>query len=454
MNKAIFLVEEINNGKPVSLLEKLYAKLIKDSHHNNAYFGYIEEVPAILAGASGFITFKSVYDFVKETEQNGLPDNTDIFYFISAWQEIKTFRISNLLTLDPAVRDFLVKHQVPIVIDASIESGHIYRDCEDIFEHNWDEFVGHRRGVWRGLENLPYYIVTAGIVNGSSRTRRFDVRYRMFTGSFFHKVYEGHPLHDYARQHRDRIFDEIDNRKITDTTPVWQAFQRSPRISKILFQLLVEQKKLTNFGSYSRARGCKDEYLRMHERLNLSTYNLPTSGELVDSLNDIKVIIDTPPDLGPGDQDQVLQRILDGGAGVFETFPMSSMFHVVLETCCMMYESDFNNSPSQLTEKSSLAIFSGMPFIPCGGHRLGDLMKAMGFKEYPGLEFPTQPNYMDEVNYVVSKIENIVKMSVKEKQKLYDSWKDILKYNYDHMLNLNAQEMYLKFLNTELDDLR
>lgn len=452
MKKAIFLVEEIENGKPITFLEKLYSKLLKDSHKRKAYFGYIEEIPTLLAATSGFITFKSVYDFMEEVKTSGIPTDVDIFYFISTWQEIKTFGLANLLALDPEVMNFLVEHKIAFILDGSIESGHTYKQCEEIFEHNYNEFVNNRRSLWNGLQNLPFYVVTAGVVNGSSNNRNFDIRHRMFVGSFFHKVYDGCALHQHAKDNRDQIFNQIDNRKITDDTLVWQAFQRSSRITKILFQYFADKKGLTNYGEYSRARGCKVEYQTMHEQLGLVKYDLPFQGIDIDRLDLIKIISDSKDQ----QESTIIAKILDGAdeSGIFNIFPMRSMLHVVLETCCVHREEDFANTPSQLTEKSSLAILSGMPFIPCGGHQLGTFLKMMGFKEYPGLEFPTQPNYMDELNHVIEKLENIINMTVEQRQALYDSWKDILKYNYDHMLNLNAQEMYLKFLNTEIEDLK
>jgi hypothetical protein len=101
-----------------------------------------------------------------------------------------------------------------------------------------------------------------------------------------------------------------------------------------------------------------------------------------------------------------------------------------------------------LTEKTSMAILSGVPFITLGGHKIKNILKSLGFKEYPGLELPSnnERHYFDELEYVIDKVKAIANLPLEEKQKLYDSWKEIIMYNYNRYLMLDTKKLYLECL--------
>jgi hypothetical protein len=94
-----------------------------------------------------------------------------------------------------------------------------------------------------------------------------------------------------------------------------------------------------------------------------------------------------------------------------------------------------------------MAIASASPFIPVGGHKIGHQLKQAGFREYTKLEFPTQPNLLDEIDYVVDRLKDIASLSLQQKQALYDEWKDTITYNYDRYLNIDIKKYYLEILN-------
>jgi hypothetical protein len=88
-------------------------------------------------------------------------------------------------------------------------------------------------------------------------------------------------------------------------------------------------------------------------------------------------------------------------------------------------------------------ILSGHPFIPVGGHKIGKILKDYNFKEFPLLEFPTQPHFLDELDYVIDRLKNICYLSFSKKDDLYESWKEICIYNYNHFLDSNMSKLYL-----------
>jgi hypothetical protein len=141
-------------------------------------------------------------------------------------------------------------------------------------------------------------------------------------------------------------------------------------------------------------------------------------------------------------------RYIDGSISGPTTFDNSNcLLHVSLETFAANCYRDILHSSSFLTEKTAMAIGSACPFIPMGGHKIGNQLKQAGFREYSKLEFPTQPHLLDELDYVIDRLQEIAGLSLIEKQKLYDSWKDNIVYNYDRYLNIDIKKYYLEILN-------
>ena len=81
MKKAIFLVDDIKNGKVVTFLETLYSKLIDKLETEGSYLMWLHEIGKLLYNhPSDFIKFMSVKDFMN---LKTFPDDRDVFYFIS-----------------------------------------------------------------------------------------------------------------------------------------------------------------------------------------------------------------------------------------------------------------------------------------------------------------------------------------------------------------------------------
>jgi hypothetical protein len=260
----------------------------------------------------------------------------------------------------------------------------------------------------------------------------------MFPGAFFHKAYIDSDLYSNAKSKKEALFEEIRNRVLTQDTLVWQSFCRTPRLTRTLFQLWADKEKITDFGQYSRLLPAKDSFVEDCKNTGIiHKYQKQLSfiHTKLENLNTLKFI-------DHGSKDHLRKDI----AGI--PFEINSMFHIVLETCSIISGEDFDCTPSMLTEKTSMAILSGVPFITLGGHKIKNILKSLGFKEYPGLELPSnnERHYFDELEYVIDKVKAIANLPLEEKQKLYDSWKEIIMYNYNRYLTLDTKKLYLECL--------
>jgi hypothetical protein len=444
MKKAIFLVDDIKDGKVVTLLERIYEKLINKLSTEGYSFGWISETPRTLYNCpSDFITFRKASEFVDEVKNNGTIDKSvDIFYFISSWLHIKTFHLTDLFAVDPDVTDFLVKHRIPIIIDGSIEMDNIYTRSYNLFEFNYDDYLVTKNHFFRGIKDLKFIVVGGDLVNDYNKgmPRNIHVDHRMFPGAFFHKAYINSDLYLDSISKKEILFEEIRNRILTHDTLVWQSFCRTPRLTRTLFQLWADKEMISEYGQYSRLLPAKDSFLQDCKDTGISSKYQEKlsfiSTEQLENLNTLKFI-------DHGYKNHLRKDI----TGV--PFKINSMFHIVLETCPIISGEDFECTPSMLTEKTAMAILSGIPFITLGGHKNKNILKSLGFKEYPGLELPSfsQRNFFKELDFVIAKVKAIANLTLEEKQELYDSWKEIIMYNYERYLKLDTKKLYLEFLN-------
>jgi hypothetical protein len=441
MKKAIFLVEDIKDGTVITLLESIYEKLIVKLNEEGLPFLWISETACVLNHCpSDYITFKKATEFIEEIEKNGksLPKDVEIFYFISAWLNTNTFHITNFFALDPKVTDFLVKNRISIIIDGSMEHSDVYSSSYNLFEGNLDFYKNNKGVYFRGIPNLRFYVIGGDITTNyhPMLERRTVVEHRSFPTAFFRIAYFNSAVHSKAVQQKQILFDQIKERKITSETRVWQAFCKTPRLTRILFQLWVDKENLTQFGRYSRLSPAKDVFLR--EAANAGIFNRYSS-----KLNFI-----TKKHLKKLD---VTHHIDITGNKNSDGLPFTtdSMFHIVLETCFINSGEDFSCTPSMLTEKTSMAILSGVPFITLGGHRLKKILESLGFREYKGLELPdvAQENFFDELEYVLEKVKAIIKLPLDKKQDLYESWKENIIHNYEIFLSSDTKKAYIQSLN-------
>jgi hypothetical protein len=442
MKKAIFLVEDIKDNKIITLLERVYEKLILRLHETGYPFLWISEIGQVLnASPSDFIIFKKADEFVNEIkDKETIPADVNVFYFISTWLHLKTFHITNFFTIDPNITDFLVKHNIPIIIDGSMEMDDIHTSSYNLFESNKNFFEekNHINRYFRGIKNLKFHVIGSeiGINPMVGSDRYFDVNHCFFPTAFFRVAHFNSPAYLKAAEQKEILFSEIEKKKITLETPIWQAFCRTPRLTRVLFQLWVDKDNLQQFGRYSRLLPAKDAFLQECE----------TAGIFYKYQENLRFITEKHLEELKKTQiiDDVSRHLPDG-----LPFKIDPMFHVVLETCPIRSGEEFDCTPSMLTEKTSMAILSGAPFITLGGHKLKKILKLLGFREYKGLELPDieQQNFFDELDYVIGKIKTIINLSLDEKQELYDSWKENIKFNYDLLLSLDTKRLYLEFLN-------
>ena len=432
MKKAIFLVDDIKNGKVITFLESLYSKLIDRLETEGTCLMWLHEIGKLLYNdPSDFIKFMSVKDIIN---LNTIPTDRDIFYFISCRHNLDLLSIDHFLGMDPTTLDFLVQHNIPIILDTSMEIVDHNSSSYRLLESNL-HFLSNDRW-FRGIRNLKFYVVgSTHKVWSDSRHRNIQILLSVFPGPFFQYNFKGSELNNRLTKDKSQILDNAFNKIINESTLTWQAYSSNPRINRSLFQMKVEHEKLVDgVGIYSRLLPGTEQYVSDSIKLELyreSDRLAFANKEQIKKLNNIKIIDN---DVG----------------GVTELANSNFLFSVILETFCPEHVSEFTNSISFLTEKTAMAIFSGVPFIPLGGHNIGNILKSYGFREYPGLEFPTQAHFLDELDYVVDKIRTIHSMTITQKQELYNSWKPIIEYNFNRYMSINIKKVYLETLHKSI----
>lgn len=441
MKKAIFLVEDIKDGKIITLLEKKYEKLIGKLHEEHLPFQWISEICTILnVRKDNYIRFIKASDFVREVKNTGvLPADASIYYFISAWLHISSFSLTNFFCMDPDVTDFLVENQIPIIIDGSMEMDEISLASFNLFENTGKRFI-EKRQYFRDIHKLMFYFVggSVSVFDHIARPRTVKVNHCFFPAAFLHIAYPESNAFIEAQNRRDLVISKILSKKITEESHVWQAFCRTPRLTRILFQLYAQQEGITEYGRFSRLIPCKEVFLEECAHTGILD-KYPDRLKFVNK----KVLkkLDTLHHI-----DKNIEK--DGIFPIGLPFDNNPMFHIVLETCPINCGITFDNTPLMLTEKTSMAILSGVPFITLGGHGIREVLLHAGFKEYSGLELPDSrhQNFFDQLDYVIEKVKIIINLPLSEKQNLYDSWKEIIIHNYDRYLSLDPQKLYLEFL--------
>lgn len=429
MKKAIFIVDNIKDGVVTTFLEKVYSKAINKMISEDTMPGWIREIVSLLHDAdSDYITFISIENFIqnRDTICDG---KKDVFYFISCYHNLDTFHVANFLMIDPDFLDLLKKYDVPIVLDTSLEMLNHYETARVVLDDCYWILDLNNGLNFRHIKDLKFIIVGSNqIAEPPVNDKKIKKQFVNFPGPFFSYNSKGNELNQLLISQREHLFNEINNKKIDGNTILWQSYSREPRISRSLFHMKMEHENLVNgIGRYSRLLPAKDAFYRDCDRLHLNIEEMDFVNEYqISKLDEIKII----------DSDTFV---------VVLPYPQKDfMFSVVLETFWPRSPRGFANTNSFLTEKTAMAIISGVPFIPLGGQHIGTLLKYYGFKEYKFLEFPNQPNFLDELSYVVEKIKFINSLSISKKQAVYNSWKDTIRYNYDRYLTIDHAEEYLR----------
>ena len=445
MRKAIFLVEDIDEHGPVTLLESIYNKLRRHLlDKKGRQLAWLSEVQRMLwQYPSDEITFIKGADFVNNVTTSGsMPADVDVYYFVSCYQNITNFTFNNFLALDPIVADFLVANKIPVVIDCSLEvDNNYYQVTRKLFENDTfstlDAANSHSEVYFRNLCRLEFYIVGSTHYpdnwddrHGITTPRKVKVYHGMFPGCFFFHNSHGHDFNQTLNTRRQETIDVIRSRKITDETKIWRALSSEPRFTRGLFQLKVDSLGLTDVGEYSRLIPGAKIFKQWHDTLCTQADDLKrtlyVTHESISTLDEIKIL----------DKDVLDNRNLD-------YYKKEFMVWVVLETSFMTEMPLMSNTASMITEKCMQPIISGHAFIPYGGQDIGNILKSYGFKEYPGLEFPTQKHTLDEVDYITKKLLFLKNLTVEQRNELYETWKEIAVHNFETYLDMNVQRKYL-----------
>lgn len=445
MKKAIFLVEDIDEHGPVTLLESIYNKLRRHLlDKKGRQLAWLSEVQRMLwRYPSDEITFIKGIDFVNDVNRSSMPADVDVYYFVSCYQNLTNFTFNNFLALDPAVADFLVANNIPVIIDCSLEiDDNYYQVTRKLFENDTfstlDASNSHSEAYFRNLCRLEFYIVGSTYFpdtwderNNSAAPRKVKVYHGMFPGTFLIHNTHGHDVNTTLNKRKQETIDIIRSRKITGETKVWRALSSEPRFTRGLFQLKVDSMGLTEVGEYSRLKPGAKIFKKWHDTLCSDPGDrkrtLYVTHESMSTLDEIKII----------DKVELDNQNLDYYKN------KDFMVWVVLETSFMTEPPLMSNTSSLVTEKTMQPIISGHPFIPYGGQHLGSILKSFGFKEYPGLEFPTQPHTLDELEYVTKKLMALKNLTVEQRNELYETWKEIAVYNFETYLDMNVQRKYL-----------
>jgi hypothetical protein len=443
MRKAIFLVEDIDETGPITLLESIYSKLKKYLEKNGPKkLGWLSEFHhALWKYPADDITFVKAMDFVTV---GIIPEDKDVYYFISCYQNLSTFTTTNFLAMDPVVSDFLVEHKIPVILDCSLEVDDNYHGVtRKIFENQTfgksTNSIDHSTPYFRNLSNLEFYIVGSTHFPEIDNTygtgpRNVKVYHGMFPGCFFTNNSYGDEFNKFLLEHRQEIIDTIRSRTITDETKLWRALSSEPRFTRSLFQLKVEDLKLTDDGEYSRLLPAAEPFRYYFNLLFTDEHDWKrvryVTEETIKSLDQIKII--DKPNLDNKNLDYYKNK--------------DFMVWVVLETAYMNTVFLASRTASMITEKCMQPIISGHPFIPYGGQDIGNILKLYGFKEYPGLEFPTQEHLLEELEHVTDKLLHLKSLTVEQRNELYETWKEIAVHNFNNYLDLNIQQKYLENL--------
>lgn len=447
MKKAIFLVEQFEGNRPMTFLECLYKKLDdKIRRENNYSLSWLPEIVNILNDPRfNDIKFVAVRDFIKQVEVAGaISDDYEVYYLISCFHNLENFHRSYFLAMDPEVTDFLVKHKIPIILDASFETNHnYYQNSYNMFEAGIftrnDSINDHGAMYYRNLRELEFYVIgNLWYKQNEYKDRRtVKIYHGVFSGPFFHHYSPGAPVRKQLEKDLEQRLEIISNREFKEDTLIWQAFANTPRMTRALFQMFADSYQHGNFkkvGRYSRLNPMKETFLREVKDCDLFNFEGDklaefVSEEKINSLDDIIIL-----DVNKIDNLNLFKTDLD------------AMIWIVLECAYMHDIKEVSNSVSEVTEKCMQPIINGHAFIPLGGQHIGTILQSYGFKEFPELEFATNPNFLKELTHVVEHVWRICIKTHNERRDLFESWKEIAKYNLINYTTLNPQRLYLDML--------
>lgn len=430
---------------------------------------WINESLNLIRNYSKNIEFQTLQQVIKQ----GLDKNKKYFYFINQLHinklKIFHFDFNVLLNMSTAQIAFLKKHKIPVIVDRSAEDSQLY-NCY-VFDQNLRKFI-KANPHYHQLLDLKWKLVFSTYLD----QRRFDqiknyheleIDVSVFPVHYFwYAMLECDPILYWTKRLQNsttenQLFDNVKNKKIKkniflskkiyenavdltstkDQLPInekvfyskyiWETYCHKPNVARILLQAKLENCGLVKYGRYSRLQPAKKCFLTDVEKMLKSTPNY-VSDNFVSKLDNI-IMIDQL------DQHHYFPNFID-----FSSTIDQSLFRIVTETFDPLEMNDVYNTHSVITEKCSSAIVSCSPFITLGGKYIKKMLNYYNFIEYPHLEIAEIDNILDEIDYVVDKVQQICSMSVGELDKLNNSWKEIAIENYKNFYSIDVEQEYLK----------
>ena len=191
---------------------------------------------------------------------------------------------------------------------------------------------------------------------------------------------------------------------------------------------------VNNKGKYSLLMPLRQGFMRYYKEIFAE---VPwVTEELLAVLDDIRVIDDLHSPIRKPKEEIIPRKQVE-----------DIWYNVVLETFDhRLGERVDLSTPTMLTEKTAKPIVEGLPFITFGGKDLTKLLTHYGFELYKDLNFQASGNLYKELDQVINKMKYLDSLSLDEKNKLNDSWKEVMMYNYDHYAKLNAGQLYIDSL--------
>lgn len=441
--KTVFLVESIGDNYQNNTLVKDYPITLTnvDAKDRGLNFSWMTETLDLLQSYN-HITFEPL----KSVMATGLNPDCEYYYFINCQGTVDEFNPNIFLKLSDEEKRFLVKHNISLVIDNSMEITILtsIRRIQHEINRISVELLGMADLNWYFVHAMYYASTVGDYLQGS--VLRENIHNIFFPASYFfyartNILFENPPNRKPYQPDNDyqtKLFENVRNKQITSKDHLWESYCHQPRLNRILFQASAEFNNLTNYGQYSRLKPAKNEFNKIKEIAKLSDYNVEyLTEDFINDLDTIKLV------------DELNKQHNFPEFFQFRTEPDKYMFRVVTDTHDVFFKRDFDCTNTMPTEKISSAIVLCTPFINLGGHHTGQLLEHYNLKHYKYLEPSTESFLLDQVNDITEKVKRICSMDLVELNKLNDEWKETAIENYLNYFKLDPSLEYIKALHKE-----
>jgi len=442
MKQTIFLVEDLNNGKPVTLYEILYKDILEKNIKENKNTPWLRHtINLLLSKASNKIRFETLDNFKCQVENNLINiDDYEVYYFIVPIHSFYSFSIFNLLSLKLENLNFLVNHNVKIIVDSCMEKSNL----SDIIRLCYDTSAG---SYLRGIENLEILITVFSYgdelerLNNYIKNSKFPNIKLIFCPMPFYWIFTDHKSNVFIEEFK-KIINNLEQKKITNVTKDWVAKSLKPRFNRVLFFANIFNRNLDQYGCFGINKPLSDAYKKYIETFHLHQNALaPVNEDILEKLNTIVRL-----DMNNSDHftDQFDKEFINIPLNPINN--LDATFCIVLEFCEPRNNSEIQNTMTDITEKLSWPILQGLPFITFAGKDYKKILAFLGFEPYYNIPFPEDPNFFNQLSTVLDFIETFSKLSLKEKNNLLDLWRPTIIKNFTTFINTDPAEIYIRCL--------